>query len=131
MNKIILVTSPDDVSADAVRILLVGLNKSQQDIVSSALQELEDIPNIVLYVWTDSSDDLDWLFDKKHKSNMIIFNAELDKQELVGYFAAQLNAYYMGNLLSLDKINNRPIYDFEQCLNIIKEKVIAHEKTIQ
>lgn len=131
MNKIILVTSPDDVSMDAVRVLLVGLTKPQQDIVSSALQELEDIPNIVLYVWTDSSDNLDWLFDKKQKSNMIIFNAELDKQELVGYFAAQTNAHYMGNLLSLDKINNRPIYDFEQCLNIIKEKVIAHEKTIR
>lgn len=129
MNKIILVTSPDDVSVDAVRILLVGLDKSQQDIVSTALQELEDIPNIVVYVWKDN--DLDWLFDKKLKSNLVIFNAELDKQELVGYFAAQSNAYYMGNLLSLDKINNRPIYDFEQCLNIIKEKVIAHEKKSQ
>jgi hypothetical protein len=129
MNKIILVTSPDDVSVDAVRILLVGLDKSQQDIVSTALQELEDIPNIVVYVWKDN--DLDWLFDKKPKSNLVIFNAELDKQELVGYFAAQSNAYYMGNLLSLDKINNRPIYDFEQCLNIIKEKVIAHEKKSQ
>lgn len=128
MNKLILVTAPDDVSYDAVRILLVGLAEEQTDIVSSSLQRLEDIPNVVVYVW-NQGDSTEWLFDKKQKSCLTIFNAEFDDGELVGYFSAQSNAHYFGNLKTLGVVNNRALYDIDQCHQLIKEKILSHEKT--
>lgn len=128
MNKLILVTAPDDVSYDAVRILLVGLTEEKTTIVSSALQRLEDIPNVVVYVW-NQGDSLEWLFDKKQKSCLTIFNAEFENRELVGYFSAQSNSHYIGTLSTLNVVNNRAIYDIDGCYQTIKEKILSHEKT--
>lgn len=127
MNKILLITSPDDVLQDAYRLLLVGLSQAQTELVSDALQRLENFPSLVVYLW-NSTDEPAWLFDKKHKSNIIIFNAEHENQELVGYMAAQPNSYYMGVLKTLDIIKNQVIHDSDQCFAILKEKVLAHEQ---
>jgi hypothetical protein len=129
-NKVVLVTPPDDVGTDALRISIVGLTESQTSIVSEALTALEVIPEIVLYVWTESNT-VAWLIDKKHKSDLIIFNAEMDNAEIAGYMAAQPNAHYFGNMRSLGITNKRTVFDLAQCEQLIKEKVTEYEQSFR
>lgn len=110
MNKITLVTSPDDVVIDAFRILCVDLTVDQNQLVSDAITGLEGIADSVIYIW-NTGEDLEWLFDKKQKCQLVIFNGVHSNGEVVGYLAAQPNAYYFGPLKSLELINNRDIYD--------------------
>jgi hypothetical protein len=127
-NKVTLVTAPDDVIADGLRILLVGLTSAQSAVVSDALNNLTTIPNTVIYIW-NQNDDLAWLFDKKHKSQFVIFNSEIDNRELVGYFSAYTKSHYFGVLRSLEIINNRAIYDLDQLLIILKEQIQIYEQS--
>jgi hypothetical protein len=124
-NKVLLVTAPDDVNFDGLRLTLIGLSHDQTSIVSAALNLLESIPTFIMYVW--SKENIEWLIDKKHKSDLIIFNAEYENLELVGYFAAQPNSYYLGNLKTLGTINNRVIHDTDQLLNLLKETISRYE----
>lgn len=110
MNKITLVTSPDDVVIDAFRILCVDLTVDQNQLVSDAITGLEGIADAVIYVW-NTGEDLSWLFDKKQKCQLIIFNGVHANGEVIGYLAAQPNSYYFGPLKSLELVNNRDIYD--------------------
>lgn len=125
-NKVTLVTSPDDVSIDAVRILCVDLNPQQSQLVSNVLTGIEEMPETVLYIW-NSQDDAKWLFDKKQKSNLILFNAEGFQQEVVGYFAAQRNSFYFGQLRTLHHVNCSSIQEEEVLLTIIKETYQKNE----
>lgn len=125
-NKVTLVTAPDDVIDDGLRILLVGLTSAQSAIVSDALKAMKQIPNTIIYVW--NNDPLPWLFDKKIKSQLIVFNTEIENTELVGYLAAQSKSHYFGILRSLDIINNRAIYDLDQFLIILKEHIVLYEQ---
>lgn len=125
-NKVSLVTDPDDVLEDSFRILLVGLNQSQNSIVSDALNKLSDIPNIVIYIWNNES--LEWLFDKKNKSQVIIFNAEMPNDELIGYFSAHTKAHYFGLLKTLGIINNRVIHDLDEFLIILQKYILTYEQ---
>ena len=118
MNQITLVTSPDDVLHDAVRILLVDLTQEQTHLISEVLTSFESIPAIVLYVWS-GTDSTEWLIDKKLKSQLIVFNAESEKQEVVGYLAAQSNSHYFGFLKTLSALNNRAIYSTDEFKGII------------
>ncbi len=127
-NKVTLITAPDDVIEDGLRILLVGLTSAQSAIISDALKSMKQIPNTIIYVW--NNDPLPWLFDKKSKSQMIIFNAEIENSELVGYLAAQAKSHYFGILRSLDIINNRAIYDLDQFLIILKENISTYEQQL-
>lgn len=126
-NKLSLVTAPDDIPQDSLRVLLVSLTADQTKIISDVLTEFDNIPNTVLYVW-NVMDSTEWLFDKKNKSNIIIFNASQDNQELVGYLAAQPNSYYFGVLKTLGIINNNIIHDMNQCFELIKETITAYEQ---
>jgi hypothetical protein len=127
-NKVTLVTAPDDIITDGLRILLVGLTTAQSSVISDALNNLDTIPNTVIYIW-NQHDDLPWVFDKKQKSQLIIFNSEMDNKELVGYFAAQSKAHYFGILRSLEIINSRAIYDLDQLLVILKEHIQVYEQS--
>jgi hypothetical protein len=127
-NKVTLVTAPDDVIVDGLRILLVGLTSAQSAVVSDALNNLTTIPNTIIYIW-NQHDDLVWLFDKKHKSQLVIFNSEIDNRELVGYFSAYAKSHYFGILRSLEIINNRAIYDLDQLLIILKEQIQIYEQS--
>ena len=118
VNQITLVTSPDDVLHDAVRILLVDLTQEQTHLISEVLTSFESIPAIVLYVWS-GTDSTEWLIDKKLKSQLIVFNAESEKQEVVGYLAAQSNSHYFGFLKTLSALNNRAIYSTDEFKGII------------
>lgn len=125
-DQITLVTSPDDVYHDAIRVLLVDLNTEQTQTVSSALVSYETVPPIVVYVWK-SSDNISWLLDKKLKSQVIVFNAESDKLELVGYFASMPASYYFGKLRDLSIINKRNIYGVEDFKELITNQIEHYE----
>jgi len=119
-EKIILVTPPDDILLDGVRILLVDLTAEQNQIVSDALKAVNN-QSTVVYVW-NINQNIDWVLDKKQKSNIILFNAESEDQTLVGYLAAQSNSYYFGTLRTLGKVNNSAIYSTEQIIELMEDK---------
>lgn len=120
-DKVILVTPPDDVLLDGFRLLLIDLSPEQSSVVSTALTTIESF-TVIAYVWK-SGNDIDWLFDKKHKANLIIFNADSQNETLVGYFAAQRNSYYFGNLKSLQSVNKSAIYSIDQCCDILLSQI--------
>lgn len=121
-DRIIAVTPPDDILQDGNRILTVDLTENQMSILSQALNQLEEFPNIIFYIWK-SWEDTEWLLDKKHKSNLIIFNAESENHMITGYMSAQPNSYYFGILKNLNGINNNAIYDVVQMVEILERKL--------
>jgi hypothetical protein len=124
-NKVLLVTPSDDVLLDGIRILLVDLIPEQQQIISDALTQLVSIPNIILYVW-NSTNDINWLLDKKSKSDTIIFNAANENDVIIGYMAAQSNSHYFGTLKILSMVNNSTIYNIDQVLTILENTIKQH-----
>jgi predicted DNA binding protein len=121
-DKVLLVTAPDDVLVDGVRILLVDLIPEQQQAISNALAQVATIPNVILYIWNSSEDTL-WLLDKKSKSDAIIFNANSENDVIIGYMAAQSNSHYFGTLKILSSVNNSTIYNIEQVLTILENVI--------
>ena len=122
-NKVLLVTSPDDVLDDGLRILMVGLTNDQTNLISQALTRLGNIPTIVGYIVNGT--EVEWFLDKKPKCDLIIFNADSENDVIIGYMAAQSNSYYFGNLKSLSQANQNAIYDSEQIFNLL-ENAIEH-----
>ena len=121
-DKITLVTPPDDILADGFRILLVGLVPEQSNVVSDALAKVSDIPNTIVYMADDNdSSKLEWVLDKKLKSCIIVFNADMSNQYLVGYLASQKNSYYFGSLKGLELVNKNAIYSVEQLIALMEE----------
>jgi hypothetical protein len=118
-DKVVLVTYPDDVLDDAVRILLVDLTEDQSNIVSQSLTELASIPLVVAYSWR-IGDSIEWLIDKTHKSQLIIFNADSDDLTLVGYYAGKLNSFYFGDIGQMKIVNRSAIFDVVQTKEILK-----------
>lgn len=121
-DTIIIVTSPDDINLDGKRILCFDLTNEQSMVISKCLQDTNVSDNIIVYN-SKAFQDHDWLFDKKHKSDLIIFNAESEDTMIAGYLAAQKNSIYFGNLKSLSSCNKRAIYDIEG-INSYLQKVI-------
>jgi hypothetical protein len=94
-DKVIIVTPPDDIHVDGLRILLVDLTLDQTQLISEALAQIQEMPTIVTYVW-QTGNDIEWVLDKKHKSYYLtIFNADSQNDIVVGYLAAQNNSYYI------------------------------------
>ncbi len=124
-SKVILVTDPDDVAYDGVRLLLVNLTADQTQLLSTALSKINNLPMIVLYIWNNSSPD--WLFDKKHKSQHIIFNAEHQNELIAGYMAAQRNSSYFGILKNLAKVNTKAIYSIDDCIKLLETVIGTYE----
>lgn len=112
--KILVVTAPDDVGVDGVRVLAVDLTQAQGQVVSNALLRLDNIDaNIINYVWhTDNN--VPWLLDKKIKSDLIIFNADSPNDLIIGYLAAFSKSFFFGALRDLHVVNNRQINDSEE-----------------
>ncbi len=120
-DKILVVTSPDDVALDGIRILAINLTNEQGQFVSNALLQFDTtFVNVINYIW-HTGDAMPWLLDKKVKSDLIIFNADSEDSTLTGYFAAHLNSYYFGNLKDLGQANNRAIYSSDQLLNLLEK----------
>jgi hypothetical protein len=125
-SKVILVTDPDDVAYDGVRLLLVNLTADQTQLLSTALSKINNLPIIILYIWDNSS--LDWLFDKKHKSHYIIFNAENQNELIAGYMSAQRNSSYFGILKNLAKVNTKAIYSIDDCIKLLETVIGTYEQ---
>jgi len=125
-EKVILVTPPDDYLQDGLRILLVDLNVAQSQLVSDALNTINEFSTIIAYIWK-AENSVDWLIDKKQKSQLIIFNADSDNHIVVGYMAAQKNSHYFGTLKSLGNVNNSAIYTTDQCGQLITDAIKKHE----
>lgn len=125
-SKVILVTDPDDVPYDGVRLLLVNLTADQTQLLSTALSKINNLPMVVLYIWNNSSSD--WLFDKKHKSQHIIFNAEHENQLITGYMSAQRNSSYFGILKNLAKVNTKAIYSIDDCIKLLETVIGTYEQ---
>jgi hypothetical protein len=118
MSNIFIVTNPDDVLVDGIRITLVNLDESQSNMFSNCFKKIKTDNNLIVYNWKNN-DDFEWLVDKKNKSQFLFFNENYDNDLLNGYLAAQKNSYHFGNLRLLHKVNNRVVYinELELLLN--------------
>ena len=125
--KITLITPPDDIFDDALRVLLVDLTQEQSQLVSDALNSTDISTDLIAYVWNHTNT-IEWLIDKKHKSHLIIFNADSDNAELNGYLAAHSNSYYMGTLRSIGITTKRAIKDQSQCSEILNHFIVEYDK---
>jgi hypothetical protein len=125
-DKVIIVTAPDDVNVDGIRVLLVDLYQNQTHVLSQALSQLNNTPTIISYVWKNE-ESIDWLIDKKHKSDLIIFNADSTNDLITGYMAAQSNSYYFGTLRSLHLVNKSAITAVDHFLEAMEKLIFNHE----
>jgi len=120
-DKVILVTPPDDIQQDGLRLLLVNLTPDLSQLVSDSLSQLDETGTVISYIWK-MGDSVTWLLDKKHKSDIILFNANSQPdgatELIIGYIAAQPKSYYFGNLKNLAEANTNAIYNVED-LNLI------------
>lgn len=123
-NSIVVVTPPDDILQDGYRILCVGLEVDESQIVSDIVKESKH-NNIIIYI----ADILDptWVIDKKQKSDLIVFNANMEDRTLVGYLAAQGNSFYFGTLKTIAYANNRAIYTGDQLLTFMEDDKSSNE----
>lgn len=122
-DKIVAVTCPDDVLQNGDRCLLFDLTEDQMAMISAAMNKIETFYNVIFYI-SKSSDDYNWLLDKKLKSDLIIFNADSEDQVTVGYLSAQPNSCYFGTLKNISATNKNAIYDVTNIVNIL-EKVLT------
>ena len=127
-DKIVLVTPPDDILQDGIRLLLVDLDTDQTNILSDALKSLTESTSSIVYIWHSLTDDVEWMLEKKHKSDVILFNAASDNDLIIGYLAAQSNSHYFGTLKSLHNINSSAIYNTDQIINILETVIKQNEK---
>jgi hypothetical protein len=128
-DKIIVATPPDDIALDGIRILVVNLTQEQGQVISNALLQFDNFNvNIVNYVW-NTGNDIPWLLDKKTKSDVIIFNADVNDNTITGYLSAYTKSYYFGTLKDLHLANNRAIYTTEDVLTLLETIVKKHEQT--
>ncbi len=121
-ENVLLVSTPDDVSVDGFRVLFVDLSAEQGNIITQALGEATLSNTVIAYTWK-FGDSIEWLVDKKHKSQLIFFNAESLNQILVGYMTAQKNSYYFGTLRDLSGVNKSAVFDKEQCRLIFENYI--------
>ena len=118
-EKIILVTPPDDIYLDANRLLLVNLEPDHTQFISDALNKLTKIYTTVIYIW-ENNNNTDWLFDKKNKSSIIIFDASNQNELLTGYLAADPRSHYFGELRDLHVVNKRQILDIDDLVQLLE-----------
>jgi hypothetical protein len=126
-DRILVITAPDDAPLDGIRILAVNLTQEQGQIVSNALLQFDNFNvNVINYVW-NTGEDVSWLLDKKAKSDVIIFNADVDDNTVTGYLSAQTKSCYFGTLKDLYLANDRTIYTIEDVLTLLEIIVKKHE----
>ncbi len=125
-NQVIIATYPDDILIDGFRLLTFDLTVEQSKLISDSLLEANFSDTVILYNWK-FGENIDWLLDKKNKSDVIIFNADSIDQTLVGYLAAQKNSYFMGTLKSLGLVNKKAIYSSEDLKTLLDSKLNNYE----
>ncbi len=126
-EQVLIVTDPDETLLDGYRILLADLTHEQSQVVSASLLNISLSDRVVLYSW-NSSNNIEWLLDKKEKCDLILFNADSYNDILVGYLSAQKNSYYFGNLKLLAGANNSRIYAQEDCEKLLEYTITQNGK---
>lgn len=130
-DKILVVTPPDDILLQGIRILHVQLDEEQSAIVSNALMETNLPHNIINYVWK-MGNRVDWLLDKIPKCDIVLFNANCPTngaiELIIGWTAAQPNSYYFGTLKDLHMANDRAIYTAEDIIFLLESISKKHEQ---
>lgn len=121
-NKIVLVTAPDDLSTDGVRLCLVNLNQDQLNILTQVLSTLQTAVPVIAYIW-NPKDPYEWFLDKKLKSDVILFNSQSHTQTLNGYLSAHKNCYYFGTLREVTHLYNKEITSTEQLGSIVSRAI--------
>lgn len=123
-DKILVVTPPDDILLDGIRITHVELTEEQSQIISSTLMQTNLPHTIINYVWK-MGDRVEWLLDKIAKSHIVIFNTDVENngaiELILGWVAAQPQSYYFGTLRDLHLANNRVIYNSDDILNLLEK----------
>ncbi len=124
-DKILIVTPPDDILLQGIRILHVNLNDEQNAVVSNALLQTDLPHNIINYVWK-MGNRVDWLLDKSTKCDLIIFNAigggmDSGLDVILGWISAQPQSYYFGTLRDLHQVNDRVIYNSDDVLKLLEK----------
>ena len=118
-DRILVVTAPDDVILDGIRLLVVNLTQEQTQIISNALLKCNLGVIIINYLWQES-EPVSWMLDKRQKSDFVIFNADAESDTINGYLAAMPNSYYFGTLKDLQIVNDRAIYTVEDILTFLE-----------
>lgn len=126
-NSAYIITSPDDKIVDGFKLLCVDLTHEQSQLVSDTLTKINVESDLVIYVWK-SGDPIDWMLDKKSKSDIILFNADSQHQTLIGYLAAHKKSYHFGILKDIATVNNRAIYSVDFFHNLMEESLNNDEK---
>jgi len=130
-DKILVVTPPDDILLQGIRILHVHLDEEQSSIVSNALMQTNLPHNIINYVWK-MGNRVDWLLDKTTKCDLILFNANGPSDPgldiILGWTAAQHQSYYFGTLKDLHMVNDRAIYTADDIIFLLEKIAKKHEQ---
>jgi len=126
-EKITIVTSPDDIYTEGLRIFLYDLNEDQYSIFSQSVLGNDKVPSMIIYN-ADILTDIKWTLDKLLKSSLIFFNAESDNQQMIGYLCSKMNSYYFGKLRDLSIVNNSIIFDAVQLKEIIERRFEKYGK---
>jgi hypothetical protein len=128
-DKILVITSPDDTLLQGIRILHVELTQEQSSTISTALLNCTLPHTIINYVWKIGNP-VSYLLDKITKSDIIIFNANVQNngaiELLIGWIAAQHNSYYFGSLRDLHVANDRVLYTSDDILNLLERVAKKH-----
>jgi hypothetical protein len=128
-DKILVITSPDDTLLQGIRILHVELTQEQSSTISTALLNCTLPHTIINYVWK-MGNPVSYLLDKITKSDIIIFNANVQNngaiELLIGWTAAQHNSYYFGSLRDLHVANDRVLYTSDDILNLLERVAKKH-----
>lgn len=127
INQVLIATAPDDTLVDGFRLLTVDLDVEQSKMISDSLLEVDFAETVILYNWK-ANDEIEWLLDKKAKSDLVIFNANSLNQTVAGYMAAQKNSFYIGTLKSLALANNRAIYSRGDLQILLNQNLNQYEQ---
>jgi hypothetical protein len=126
-DKVFVVTAPDDVRLDGLRLLLINLKPEYTQIISDALAQIESSVNLIVYV-AQTDKDINWFLEKKNMSDLMIFDANSEDQFIAGYLGAQPNSFYFGSLKYLSLINNSAIYDTTQVVELLEKSLKRYGK---
>ena len=121
-SKIFVITDPDDVEYDALRIVAVDLAPEQSHSLSEVLKTIQIDKDINLYVYSNS-DDVAWLIDKSNKADYIFANPQSDDQQIVGYIASKRQSHFFGETKITKSLNKTPILCQEQITETLRKEI--------
>ena len=121
-SKIFVITSPDDVEYDALRIVAVDLAPEQSHLLSEVLKTIKVDRDINLYVYSNL-DDASWLIDKSNKADYIFANPLSDDQQIVGYIASKRQSHFFGETKITKALNKRSVLSQEHIIEILRKEL--------